>query len=140
MKSILGILIFSIFLSSCILSSDKTDLKFKESKITFVNPIEKDKDKVYTSLQKRIFSVSCTGCHNPKKPKRIDLTKKDNIFKNFQDIVDRMRDGSGVDTMPPSEDQTIFPAVKEELILELEDWNKTIEAEAAEQNPIELET
>lgn len=140
MKSILWSLLFSVLLSSCILPGDKSILTFKETITTIVNPIEEDKDKVYTSLQKRVFTVSCTGCHSPKKPKRVDLTKKENIIENFQDIVDRMRDASGVDTMPPFEDQNIFPAVKEELILELEEWKKTIDAEAAEQNPIEVET
>ncbi len=140
MKSTLWILLFSMLLSSCILPGDKSILTFKETITTIVNPIEEDKDKVYTSLQKRIFTVSCTGCHSPKKPKRMDLTKKENIIENFQDIVDRMRDSSGVDTMPPFEDQNIFPAVKEELILELEEWKKSIDEQSTQPDQIETET
>ncbi len=70
----------------------------------------------------------------------MDLTKKENIIENFQDIVDRMRDSSGVDTMPPFEDQNIFPAVKEELILELEEWKKSIDEQSTQPDQIETET
>jgi hypothetical protein len=140
MKSLVSTLFLSVLLSSCILTGDKSELKFKETITTIINPIEEDKDKIYVSLQKRIFNVSCIGCHGPKKPKRLDLTKKENIIENFQDIVDRMRDISGVDTMPPFEDQNIFPAVKEELILELEEWKKSLDEQTTEQDPVIIES
>ena len=140
MKSIPSTFLLLIILSSCLHPGDKSELKFKETITPIVNPIEEDKDKVFTSLQKRIFNVSCVGCHNPKKPKRLDLTKKENIIEDFQDIIDRMRDSSGVDTMPPFEDQNMFPAVKEELILELEEWKKTLDEQTTEQVPVKVET
>ena len=140
MKSLLCTLLFSVLLSSCILSGDKSELKFKETITTIINPIEEDKDKVYASIQKRIFNVSCIGCHSPKKPKRLDLTKKENIVENFQDIVDRMRDASGVDTMPPFEDQSIFPAVNEDLIQELEVWKKTFDEQSNQPDQVEIES
>ncbi len=129
MKTLFYSILMTTFLTSCLIPGDKSKLKFSEVITTVISPVEtkEDDDKTFTSLQKRVFNVSCIGCHSPKKPKRLDLTKKENIIENFQDIIDRMRDSSGVDTMPPFEDQSIYPAVSEELILELEAWKNSLE-------------
>lgn len=129
MKNIvMGILILTI--SSCGLGgSDKSVLKFSppggKNVINPVEtkpeelPVEVEKDQVYLGIKNKLFDTSCIKCHNPDKPKRLDLTKKDNILENFDDIIYRMTDAfdMGFDYMPPKGDP-----VAPELIKELKAW------------------
>ena len=117
-------------LSSCgFINSDKGPLSFSPSNSKQIispvetKPIEDDinteKDLVYLGLKKNLFDNSCTKCHNPDKPKRLDLTNKDLILENFDDIIYRMTDAfdMGFDYMPPKGDP-----VSPELIKELKAW------------------
>ena len=132
-----------IFLAGCGDSSDKGPLKFSTNEIAKIDPVKKPdttpppekpdtpvivEDKTYTKLKVDLFDKSCTGCHNPKKPKRMDLTSKENIIQNTDDIIYRMTDAfdMGFDYMPPKGDP-----VKPELIALLKDWKKSL-AEKAE--------
>ena len=132
-----------ILISGCGDSSDKGPLKFSTNEIAKIDPVKKPdttpppekpdtpvivEDKTYTKLKTDLFDKSCTGCHNPKRPKRMDLTSKENIIKNTDDIVYRMTDAfdMGFDYMPPKGDP-----VKPELIALLKEWKKSL-AEKAE--------
>lgn len=47
-------------------------------------------DPIYTNLERQLFNQSCTQCHNPDRPRRIDLTNKENILFHQNDILYRM--------------------------------------------------
>lgn len=125
----MGILLLAI--SSCGLGgSDKSTLKFSspeakkvtspvETKTDEPTPAHVEKDQTYLTIKTKLFDNSCTKCHNPDKPKRLDLTNRELILENFDDIIYRMTDAfdMGFDYMPPKGDP-----VSPEIIKELKAW------------------
>ncbi|WP_185903059.1 c-type cytochrome [Bacteriovorax stolpii] len=109
---------------------DKGPLAFSSGK-TIINPIKTDTDKpetevekdlVYLDIKKNLFDMSCTRCHNPEnavKKGRLDLTKKELILENYDDIIYRMTDAFdlGIDYMPPRGNR-----VSPEVIKQLKAW------------------
>lgn len=122
---LLSLIILSV--TSCGLNSDKSSLKFNVAETQVINPIKtateaNEKDLQYLSIKKKLFDSTCIKCHNPDsavKRKRLDLTSRQNIIDNFDDIIYRMTDAfdMGFDYMPPK-----GPAVSPELIKELKVW------------------
>lgn len=110
------------------INPDKGVLNFSAGKKTIIDPIKTDvevdteKDLVYLDIKKSLFDTSCMRCHNPEtavKRGRLDLTKKNLILENYDDILYRMTDAFdlGVDYMPPRGDR-----VSPELIKQLKAW------------------
>ncbi len=124
MRSLIFIsIIFS--LTGC---NSKTLLQFKEAK-GIISPVEEkpETDQTYLRLKDKIFKTSCTKCHNPEsaaKKKRIDLTKKQIIIENYDDILYRMTDAfdMGFDYMPEE-----GGPVSEALINELKAWKASLD-------------
>ncbi len=126
-----SLIFLTLILSGCGLSKDdKSPLKFKVDPIKKITPIEVDpskteeetKDNYYTFLQKEIFQKSCNRCHNAEtavKKGRTDLTVRENIIREFDDIEYRMTQAfdDGFDYMPPK-----GPKVNENLIKIMQDW------------------
>lgn len=120
MKSLFYLLTI-LFLSACGLNSNPSPLVFSDnSKKVIVDPI-KVEDPAFANIQSKLFERSCNNCHNPKKPKRLDLTKKENLIKEYEDIMYRMTDTTGVDTMPPTDKGE---AVPESVIEEYKAWKE----------------
>lgn len=132
---ILVILLFSV---GCdLLSSDKSDVVYKvqaekkesvevkpeENKPDPTKPIGEsgEADKYYAFLKAEVFDKSCTRCHNPKNARRLDLTQKENIIREYSDIEYRMTEAfdMGFDYMPPKGDP-----VKTELIKIMQIWKE----------------
>lgn len=108
------------------INPDKDDLNFSVSaERPIVNPIKtqtddsNEKDLVYLDLKAKIFKESCIVCHNPEKPARLDLTNKELILDNYEDIIYRMTKSfdDGYNKMPPNGKQ-----VSPELINQLKAW------------------
>ncbi len=121
---VMGILL--VGLCSCdFISPDKGPLSFSSGAKKVISPVEEkpivevEKDLVYLDIKKKVFDARCINCHNPEKPKRLDLTNKELILENFDDIIYRMTDAfdMGFDYMPPKGDP-----VSPELIKELKAW------------------
>ena len=94
----------------------------KTNEETQKDPVELEKDLAYLDIKKNLFDTSCTKCHNPdtsSRRGRVDLTKKDLILENYDDIIYRMTDAFelGVDNMPPK-----GPRVSPEVISQLKAW------------------
>ncbi len=123
-------LIFLVTLQGCG-SDDLGPVIF--SRKTKPAPIKKSTDQLqiasdpyYDFLQKALFEAKCVRCHNatsakdPKEP-RLDLTLRDNIIREYQDILDRMTVNFdyGFGYMPPKGEQ-----VKPEIIKIFEKWKE----------------
>ena len=125
----LGLILVS--LAGC--GSDKGPLKFSTPQ-KVINTLETENkkdpivenDKAYVQIKTSLFDTSCIKCHNPEtalKKNRLDLTSRENILENFDDIIYRMTDAfdMGFDYMPPKGDP-VSPA----LIQELKTWKADI--------------
>ena len=125
----LGLILVS--LAGC--GSDKGPLKFSTPQ-KVINTLETENkkdpiienDKAYVQIKTFLFDTSCIKCHNPEtalKKNRLDLTSRENILENFDDIIYRMTDAfdMGFDYMPPKGDP-VSPA----LIQELKTWKADI--------------
>lgn len=127
-KSVMGLLFISLTLSlsGCGVNPDKSPLNFALANASKVGELKveqnKDPDLKFVDIKKRLFDISCIKCHNPEsaiKKGRVDLTKKEVILENYEDIIHRMTTAfdMGFDYMPPKGDP-----VKPELIKEFQAW------------------
>jgi len=124
MKAIILLTLFT--LTSCGISPDKSALKFADQIIAKVDPIKNEPpetDQTYLKLKAELFDRSCNNCHNPKKPRRVDLTKKENIIRDYDDILYRMTEAfdMGFDNMPPEGDK-----VSDQLIADFKKWKASL--------------
>lgn len=126
--SLLGLYLTLLSLTSCGFNPAKSLLRFTEAQKEIINPIktetETETDKKYLAFRDTLFTASCTKCHNANTKKRMDLTKKDIIIENYDDILSRMTDAfdMGFDYMPPEGDK-VSPA----LIEEFKSWKAGLE-------------
>lgn len=124
-KQLWKIIFFSLSLTLASCGSSKSPLQFGVKTAGFT-PLEVagelEKDQAYLSVKKNLFDASCVKCHNPEtaaKKDRADLTKKEVILENLDDIIYRMTDAfeTGEDYMPPK-----GPRVTPEVIKQLKSW------------------
>jgi cytochrome c5 len=121
------IILLSLFtLAACGISPDKSALKFADQVIAKIDPIKNEPaetDQNFLKLKADLFDRSCNNCHNPKKPKRLDLTKKENVIREYDDILYRMTEAfdMGFDNMPPEGDK-----VSDSLIAEFKQWKASL--------------
>ena len=128
MKIIILLTLFTLL--ACGISPDKSVLKFADKIVAKVDPVKTEPtdpnaetDKKYLKLKAELFDRSCNNCHSPKKPRRLDLTKKENIVREYDDILNRMTEAfdMGFDYMPPEGDK-----VSDELIAEFKQWKASL--------------
>jgi cytochrome c5 len=127
---ILTLLLTTVVAISC--GKDKSPLKFSANENEDVSPIKIDPaktDPAWASMKRNLFDASCTKCHNPdtaKRKKRLDLTQKEVVLENYEDIVYRMTDAfdTGVDYMPPKGDP-----VKPAIVNALKIWKEREQTE-----------
>lgn len=142
-KSVMGLLFISLTLSlsSCGVNPDKSPLAFGASGTTGINPIKvetnKDDDSEFTALQKNFFLVSCMKCHAATQTRHIDLTSKEVVLKNFDDIIRKIstpfvplnpKDGP----MPPK-----ASSVSPEVIAALKTWKSNLQFAEIQKNLIQ---
>lgn len=144
-KSVMGLLFISLTLSlsSCGVNSDKSPLAFGTAggATPAVNPIKvdtnKENDPQFASLQKNFFLVSCMKCHSAEQTRHINLTSKEVVLKNFDEIIRKVsspfvplnaKDGP----MPPK-----ASSVSPEVIASLKAWKSNIQFAEIQKNLIE---
>ncbi len=95
-KSVMGLLFISLSLSlsSCGINSEKSALAFGPGAgviVATVNPVKvdtnKENDPQFASLQEKFFLVSCMNCHSATQTRHINLTSKEVVLKNFDEII-----------------------------------------------------
>lgn len=123
---------FIIFLgsvaSACeLVDGDKGELRYQtNNEIKKEDPIQvkEPTDIYYDFIKLEIMDKSCIRCHNANTAitkRRLDLTKKENVIREFSDIEYRMTEAfdMGFDYMPPKGDP-----VKPELIKVMQMWKE----------------
>ena len=127
-NQILFVIILGLSTSACeLVDGDKGELRYQAN-----NEIKKDEpiqvkepsDVYYDFIKVEIMDKSCIRCHNANTAisrGRLDLTKKENIIREFSDIEYRMTEAfdMGFDYMPPKGDP-----VKPELIKVMQMWKE----------------
>lgn len=119
--------ILLIAFSGCeLVDGDKGELRYQvNAEVKKEEPIEvKDPDTYYDFVKAEIMDKSCVRCHNATSAVtrgRLDLTKKENIIREYSDIEYRMTEAfdMGFDYMPPKDDP-----VKPELIRIMQMWKE----------------
>lgn len=125
MIKILIAIFFSLLISSCHLFEGKGPLSFSVKKENTdaieVNP--QSPEKKLATLQKSFFNIQCIKCHNPERPKRLDLTNSDNLNLHFDEILFRITEAfkTGEGQMPPRGEEapssvvTVYKEWKKEM-------------------------
>lgn len=123
----MGLLFLSVVssLSSCGLSGDKSNLSFasgsksKTDQISVKPAKEAETDTQFLAIRKNLIDVSCIKCHNATQTKHTNLTSRDVVLENADDMLYRMTDAwtVGADKMPPRGN-----AVAPEVIKEFRTW------------------
>lgn len=103
----------------------KSALKFSLGKVGDSTEIQKNpvkEDPAWLSVKKNLIDASCLKCHNAdtaNRKNRLDLSKREIVFSNYDDILYRMTDAfdTGMDYMPPK-----GARVAPEVIQEFKNW------------------
>lgn len=117
--SVLASIISLFLLTGC--GEEKSLLKFSDgtkATITAIKPGPGASDPAWLSLKKNLFDASCIKCHNPESArikKRLDLTQKDIVLENYDDILFRMTEAfdMGFDYMPPKGEPVSAGVIRE---------------------------
>lgn len=128
--------IFTLLLTGCGLSGDKSNLKYEEVALKKTDEIKApttDADPAFTKIKSDVLTENCIGCHNPDTQKakgRVDLTDKKSVFQN-SDIILYLIDtayvnnGSRLKPMPLVNGKSV--QLSPALISEFKNWKESEE-------------
>jgi len=125
MTKILIIIFFSLLCSSCHFFEGKGPLYFsaKKENVDAIEVKPQSPEKKLALLQREFFDIQCLKCHNPDRPKRLDLTNPDNLNLYFDEILFRVTEAfkTGEGQMPPRGEEA-----PESIVKIYKEWKKEI--------------
>lgn len=123
MRKFLSIIFLAVLVSSCDILRGDGELSFSSKKgvSEAIEVKPQTPEQKILALQNNYFNLQCIRCHNPDRPKRLDLTNVENLNSHFDEILYRITDAfkSGEGQMPPRGEEA-----SDEIVKVYKEWKK----------------
>lgn len=125
MKNFFTIILSVLLMTSCEVFESSGPLSFitkKDNSDAIIIKPQTPEEKL-AILKNDFFNVQCIRCHNPERPKRVDLTNNENLDIYFNNILYRITEAfkTGEGQMPPRGEEA-----SEQLVKIYKEWKKEI--------------